>query len=161
MLTGPSGMKRRQLRQPAACVAAEPLLVGDRAPLQRQFDDAMLQPLLRRELALQLLLPRDRRHGVVDAEHLVIARDDLARRARLAVVEQDEVLDEVEQPVMRQHAVEQHLGLDACPCPLSSCRFHSAKCSHSLVIEAASTASMAVVNAAPSLPSFGRFSSTS
>ena len=43
----------------------------------------------------------------------MVARHDLARAAGLAVVEQDEVLDEVEQPVLRQHAVEQHLGIDA------------------------------------------------
>ena len=65
----------------------------------------------------------------------MIARHDLARPARLAVVEQDEVLDEVEQPVLRQHAVEQHLARPAAPLSLSSLRFHSAKCSHLLVIE--------------------------
>ena len=62
---------------------------------------------------LQRLLPRDRGHGAVHAQHLMVARHHLARGAGLALVEQDEVLDDVEQPVMRQHAVEQHLGLHA------------------------------------------------
>ena len=42
----------------------------------------------------------------------MVARDHLAGRARLAVVEKDEVFDDVEQPVMRQHAVEQNLGVE-------------------------------------------------
>ena len=71
------------------------------------------QPLCRRELPLQLLLPHDRRDGAVDAEHLVVARHDLARAAGPAVVEQDEVLDQIEQPVLRQHPVEQRLGIQA------------------------------------------------
>ena len=66
-----------------------------------------------RELALQFLLALDGADSVVDAEHLVVAGDDLAGAAGLAVVEQDEVLDEVQQPVFGQHAVEQDLGLDA------------------------------------------------
>ena len=43
----------------------------------------------------------------------MVARHHLARRARLALIEQDEVLDDVEQPVVRQHAVEQDLGVHA------------------------------------------------
>ena len=77
----------------------------------RQFDHAIGQPFLRRKLSLQLLLPPDRRHRVVHAQHLMIAGHHLARRAGLAGVEQDEVLHDVQQPVMGQHAVEQHLGL--------------------------------------------------
>jgi hypothetical protein len=50
---------------------------------------------------------------VVQAEHLVIARHDLARAAGAAVVEEYEVLAQVEEPFLRQHAVEQHLGVDA------------------------------------------------
>ena len=98
--------------RPLVCAAAA-ASVGARRAFQRQLDDAMPQALLRRELALQLLLPHDRCHGAVDAEHLVVARHDLARGAGLALVEQDEVLDDVEQPVLRQHAVEQHLGIHA------------------------------------------------
>ncbi len=43
----------------------------------------------------------------------MIARHDLAYRAGLALVEQDEVLDDIQQPILGQHAVEQHLGLHA------------------------------------------------
>lgn len=43
----------------------------------------------------------------------MIARHDLARAAGAAVVEEHEVLDQVEEPFLRQHAVEQHLGVDA------------------------------------------------
>jgi hypothetical protein len=42
----------------------------------------------------------------------MIARHHLSCRTSLAFVEQDEVLNEVEQSVGRQHAVEQHFGLD-------------------------------------------------
>ena len=68
----------------------------------------------------------DGRNGAIDAEHLMIARHHLAGLARLAFVEQDEVLDDVEQPVMRQHAVQQ-TSASTLPLSLSSCRFHSAK----------------------------------
>ena len=51
--------------------------------------------------------------GVVDAEDLVVAGDDFAGAAGLAVVEQDEILDQVEQAVFGEHAIEQHLGFHA------------------------------------------------
>ena len=79
----------------------------------RQLHDAMAQAPPRREFELQLLLSRHRRHCPVDAEHLVVSRNDLPRGARLALVEQDEVLDDVEQPIVRQHAVQHHLGFQA------------------------------------------------
>ena len=41
----------------------------------------------------------------------MVARHHLAGRPGLALVEQDEVLDDVEQPVVRQHAVEQDFGI--------------------------------------------------
>ena len=53
-------------------------------------------------------------HGhnrTVDAEHLVVARHYLARAARSAVVEQDEVLDQIEQPLLGEHAIEQRLRI--------------------------------------------------
>ena len=37
---------------------------------------------------------------------------NLARPARLAVVEENEIFYEVEETVMGQHTVEQHLGVD-------------------------------------------------
>ena len=43
----------------------------------------------------------------------MVAGHDLARAPGPAVVEQDEVLDEVEQPLLGQHAVEQRLGIHA------------------------------------------------
>ena len=68
---------------------------------------------LGRELALQLLLMLDRDDGVVHAEHLMVAGDNLPRAAGAAVIEQDEVLYQVEQALFREHPVEQHLGLHA------------------------------------------------
>ena len=117
MFTGPSGMKDGKAGSPVFSAAASRFFVGDGALLQRQLDDAMLKPPLERKLALQIFLPCDGGHGAVDAEHLMVARDHLARRAGLAFVEQDEVLDDVQQPVMRQHPIEQNFGLDRCPCP--------------------------------------------
>ncbi len=66
----------------------------ERAPLQRQLDHPMREPPLRRELPLQLLLMLDRGHRAVDAEHLMVPRHHLPRGAGLALVEQDEVLDD-------------------------------------------------------------------
>ena len=43
----------------------------------------------------------------------MIPRDHFPRRTRLAVIEEDEVLDKVEQLVVREHAVEQHLRFQA------------------------------------------------
>ena len=83
------------------------------AGLERQFDEAVPEALLRRELQLQRLLLRHRCHRLVDPQHLVVPRDHLPRRARLTLIEQDEVLDDVEQPVVRQHAVQQPLGVQA------------------------------------------------
>ena len=87
--------------------------LGRCAQLQRQFNDPVREAPLRRKLQLQLLLPHHRRHRPVDSQHLVVARDHLPRRAGLALIEQDEVLDDVQQPVVRQHAVQQHLGINA------------------------------------------------
>ena len=43
----------------------------------------------------------------------MVARYDLARATRTAVIEKDEVLDQIEQPVLRQHAVQQDLRVQA------------------------------------------------
>ena len=42
----------------------------------------------------------------------MIAGYNLARPARLAVVEENKIFDEVEETVVGQHAVEQHLGIN-------------------------------------------------
>ncbi len=81
------------------------------------FGGSVLQAQLRRELFLQPLLTLHRYHRIVHAEHLMVAGDNLPCAARPAVVEQDEVLHQVEQAVLRQHAVEQHLGIDAAGVP--------------------------------------------
>ena len=104
MLTGPLGMKGDAGKLSAALA---------RAGFERQLDEAMRQAPLRRQLLLQLFLPRHGRQRPVDAQHLVVPRNDLPRGARLARVEQDEVLDQVQQPIVRQHAVQQHLGFQA------------------------------------------------
>ena len=81
--------------------------------LDGDLDHAPSQAFFGRELALQLLLTQDRLHRVVDAEHLMIARDDFAGSAGLAVIEEDEILDQIEQTPVVQHAIEQHLGIEA------------------------------------------------
>ncbi len=43
----------------------------------------------------------------------MVAGHDLARAPGPAVVEEDEVLDEVEQPLLGQHAIQQRLGIHA------------------------------------------------
>ena len=69
----------------------------DRRPrFQRQFDHAMTKPRTRRELLFQFLLPDHRIDGTVDAEDLMVASDDLACGSGLALVEQNEVFDDVE-----------------------------------------------------------------
>jgi len=75
--------------------------------------DPVRQPLARWQPTLDRLLVRDRRHRPVDPEDLLVAREHLAHRPGLARVEEDEVLHDVEQAILREHAVEQHLGLDA------------------------------------------------
>ena len=82
---------------------------------ERQLNDAMRQAPLRRELSLQLLLARHGSHRPVDPQNLMVSRDDLAGGARLAIVEQDEVLHDVQQPVVGEHAVQQYLGVQAPP----------------------------------------------
>ncbi len=71
------------------------------------------QALLWWNLPLQFLLPYHRRHGAVDAEHLVVSRHDLPCAAGPAVVEQEEVLDQIQQPLLREHPVEQRFGIEA------------------------------------------------
>src|ERR1051326_8937526 len=93
-------------------------VVGTRWPLGgsqclRPLDGVFDRPLSRGELALEIFLPRDRRDGVIDPEHLMIARDDLPRATRTAVVEENEVLDEIEQSGRLQHAVEECLRVEA------------------------------------------------
>ena len=95
----------------------------------------MLETLLRWEFQFQRFLPRHRHHCPVDAQYLVVPRNYLPCRACFALVEQDEVLDNVQQPIVCQHAVQQNLGFQAAlvrlvePLPLV------AKCSHWLVME--------------------------
>ncbi len=55
----------------------------------------------------------DRGHRAIDAEDLMIARHDLAGCTRFAVIEEDEILDQIEQTPMVQHAIQQHLSLEA------------------------------------------------
>ena len=82
---------------------------------QLRLRHAILDQLLGwRELLLQFLLPPDGREGVVDAEHLVVPRHDLACAASTAIVEQEEVLDQIQQTLLRQHPVEQRLGYQTC-----------------------------------------------
>ena len=88
-------------------------VLRERTRFKWQFHDAMPQAPLRRELQLQFFLARHGRHRPIDAQYLVVSGNDLPRGARLALVEQDEVLDNVEQPIVRQHAVQQHLGFQA------------------------------------------------
>ena len=78
-----------------------------------QLDHAVLEPLTWRKLALDGLLPNHRRHRLVDTQQLVVARHHLAHRAGLAGVEQDEVFHDVQQAVLGQHAIQQHLGRHA------------------------------------------------
>ena len=58
---------------------------------------------------LQLLLPQHGGDCVVHSQHLVVARHDLARAARAAVVEQNKVLGQVEQALLRQYPVQECL----------------------------------------------------
>ena len=78
-----------------------------------QFHDAMPQAPLRRELQFQFFLVRHRRHRPIDAQYLVVSRNDFPCGTRLALVEQDEVFDNVQQPIVRQHPVQQYLGFQA------------------------------------------------
>ena len=72
-----------------------------------------LQAPVHRKLPLQILLFPHGIHGPVHTEHLMVAGDDLSRRPGLALVKQDEVLDDVEQPIVREHAVQERLGFQA------------------------------------------------
>src|SRR5260370_30592817 len=55
----------------------------------------------------------DRGHRAIDAEDLMIARHDLAGCTRFAVIEEDEILDQIEQTPMVQHAIQQYLSIEA------------------------------------------------
>src|SRR4051812_24213084 len=78
---------------------------------QNGFDlrDSVLQALLWRELPLERLLSDHRFNCEIDPDDLLVAGYDFPNRARLAGVEKNEVLDDVEQPLLRQHAVQQVL----------------------------------------------------
>lgn len=108
------GWKRRR-RRFALLGRQPPFLLGDRPLFQRQLNNSMLKALLRWEHALQLLLPLDRTYREVYAKNLMVACNYLPGCARLTFVEQDEILDDVEQTVVRQHAVEQHFGIHLAP----------------------------------------------
>jgi hypothetical protein len=69
------------------------------------------RPTLRWKPALELFLTKHGFDGVVDSKHVVIAGYDLASTSRAAVVEHDEVLDQVQKPVLRQHPFKQRLGV--------------------------------------------------
>lgn len=71
----------------------------------------MRQPFLQWKFLLQLLLPRHRPHRQINPQHLMIPRHDLPHRPRLAGVKQHEILHQVQQPLLRQHAVQQHLRI--------------------------------------------------
>src|SRR5579862_2092872 len=68
-----------------------------RWPLDGQFDNAVPEPLLWRKLPFQCLLMRHRFNRMVHAKDLMVAGNHFARGARLALVEQDEVLDNIEE----------------------------------------------------------------
>ena len=78
-----------------------------------QLHDAVFEPQLRWELLFQTLLPPHGGHRVVDAQHLMVPRDNFACLAGLAGVEEDEVLHEVQQSVVREHPVQQRLRFHA------------------------------------------------
>ena len=87
------------------------------ASLRRQRDFGWFyrvghKPSTRWTLPFQFFLPLYRRHGVVHAQHLMITGHNLACPARLAVVEKDEIFDEVEETLVGQHAVEQYFGVN-------------------------------------------------
>ena len=84
-----------------------------RSRFKWQLHDAMSQAPLGRKLLFQFFLSRHGRHRPVDTQYLVVSRDDFPRGTRLALVEQDEVLDDVQQPVVGEHAVKHHLGVQA------------------------------------------------
>src|SRR5262245_36111661 len=81
--------------------------------LDRKLDDAMAETLVCGNLALQFFLVLYGCDGEIDAKHLMVARDHFPRRPRLALVEQYEILDEIKEPVMRQHPVQEHFSLNA------------------------------------------------
>ena len=74
------------------------------------LDDTVFEAAVGRDFLLEPLLVFHGDDGVVDAEDLVVAGDDFAGAAGLAVIEKDETLDQIEQPVFGEHAVEQDLG---------------------------------------------------
>lgn len=54
---------------------------------------------------LQFFLSDDGTHRIVHAQHLLIPSHDLARAAGSAVVEQDEVFNQIKQPLFGEHAL--------------------------------------------------------
>lgn len=82
----------RIVQGPVERIARWPFGRAEAAARHRILDGA---PLGRR-LAFQRLLMQHGRDGVVDAEHLMVASDNLAGAAGAAVVEEDEVLDQIE-----------------------------------------------------------------
>ena len=134
MFTGPSGMKDGQRCGASAIRLRQIRFWSAMARLSSGSSMTRCEAASRAGTLASIPPVGHRPHGAVDAEHLMVARHHLARGAGLALVEQDEVLDDVEQPVMREHPVEQNLGVDAALVGLVR-RFHSLKCSHSLVIE--------------------------
>jgi hypothetical protein len=77
------------------------------------LDHAVFEAAVGRDFLLEPLLVFHGGDGVVDAEDLVIAGDDFAGAAGLAVVEEDETLHQIEQAVFGEHAVEQDLSFHA------------------------------------------------
>src|SRR4051812_24796936 len=117
----PLGNKGRHACQSyASCLVRSVLFPFQRAFFQWQFNDAMTEPLANRDLCLDTLLRRGGTDGSIYSKHLVIACHHLACRARLALVEQDEVLHDVKKSVMRQHSIEQHLSVHIALFALSS-----------------------------------------
>ena len=64
-------------------------------------------------MLLQFFLPLDRRDGIIHPQHLMVPRDDLPRSAGPAVVKEDEVLDQIQEPFLGQHAIQQGLCVHA------------------------------------------------
>ena len=69
----------------------------------------MLQPFTRCKLPFEGFLPNHGPDRLIHTQQLVVARHHLAHGTGFAGVEQDEVFHDVQQAVLGQHAVQQHL----------------------------------------------------
>jgi len=96
--------------------------------LRWQFHDPISEPFLGGNFLLSSSCRSTDATALFDAEHLVIARHHLPGRAWLAAIEKNEVLDNVEQFVVREHArLSSTSASTRLPLSRSSRRFHSPK----------------------------------